>query len=241
LNVTGVLLRVPSEFYNDSFFCCYAFLTYFLPVITRRTGARMFVLCGFLSFLATGLIISAVHSRPLTRDRRKAIELALLPVALFIVLQACYFLDLMPPVPLALKDGGIYRSVKRIGDQYQVTYRRPARWKFWQKDEREFVYANGDTAYCFAAVFAPTALHEQIVHHWQRQTEDGDWVTSDVLRYSIVGGRDGGFRGYSFKRKLTPGRWRVEVQTVEGRLLGRIPFEVVLGSHPPEQLETAVR
>jgi hypothetical protein len=37
----------------------------------------------------------------------------------------------------------------------------------------------------------------------------------------------GGYRGYTFKRQVQPGRWRIEVRTEHGRLLGRIAFELV--------------
>jgi len=49
----------------------------------------------------------------------------------------------------------------------------------------------------------------------------------------VVGGRDNGYRGYTFKRHVQPGRWRVEVRTETGRLLGRIPFELVPAERPP--------
>jgi hypothetical protein len=69
------------------------------------------------------------------------------------------------------------------------------------------------------------------VHHWQVYNEKSDqWQTTDKRKYGIVGGRDGGYRGYSFKKNIRPGTWRVDVKTDDGLLLGRIGFEVVAGS-----------
>ena len=36
-----------------------------------------------------------------------------------------------------------------------------------------------------------------------------------------------------FKCHVQPGRWRIEVRTETGRLLGRIPFELVPAERPP--------
>jgi hypothetical protein len=147
----------------------------------------------------------------------------------------------MPPVPLALKDDGIYRSVRRAGENYEVRYSKPRWWQFWKNDDSSYAYTPGDTVYCFAAIFAPTALREQIVHYWQQKNANGQWLTTDKIGYPIVGGRDGGWRGYTFKRNITTGDWRIEVKTAEGRLLGRIPLEVTHAKERPQQFKIGYR
>jgi hypothetical protein len=219
------------------FFCCYAFLTFFLPVMTRVMSAAMFLSSGFLSFIITSIIVAVIYHGGIRRARRELVDMAWPPVVIFVILAILYFENWMPPVPLALKQGGIYRSVKRVGENYELRYRRPRWWQFWKDDERDFAYSPGDTVYCFAAVFAPTALKERIVHHWQRYEEKGKWVTTDKSGYPIVGGRDGGYRGYTFKKNIVAGKWRVEVKTVKGRLLGRIPLEVIAAEERPREFK----
>jgi len=51
-------------------------------------------------------------------------------------------------------------------------------------------------------------------------------VRPDILGYTVTGGRGGGFRGYTFEELIPPGRWRVNVKTPEGLLLGQINFRV---------------
>jgi hypothetical protein len=217
------------------YFCSFAFLTFFLPVLFHVMGDGMFLLSGLLSFIPTALVVLGVYRRRWADQRAKMVRLAQLPGGILMALVLMYFLNWIPPVPLALKDGGIYRSVKRVGDKYEVQYQEPPWWQRWRDDERRFQFSPGDTVYCFAAIFAPTALKEKVVHQWQQESADGRWINRDRLGYPIVGGRDGGYRGYTLKRKLSPGHWRVEVQTAEGRLLGRIPFEIIpaQGSQPP--------
>lgn len=52
-------------------------------------------------------------------------------------------------------------------------------------------------------------------------------MTTDRRGYTVTGRRDSGYRGYTYQQSITPGRWRVNVQTPEGLLLGRIRFRVV--------------
>jgi hypothetical protein len=58
---------------------------------------------------------------------------------------------------------------------------------------------------------------------------------------TIAGGREAGYRGYTTKSKLDPGEWRVDVETKDGRVIGRIGFHVEEGSGEPVQLETIER
>ncbi|OPX31632.1 hypothetical protein B1H10_08545 [candidate division KSB1 bacterium 4484_188] len=46
------------------------------------------------------------------------------------------------------------------------------------------------------------------------------------MGYQISGGRKGGYRGYTYKTHVTPGKWRVEIVTEDERILGRIGFEI---------------
>jgi hypothetical protein len=223
------------------YFCCFAFLTFFLPVVTHVMRSAMFIAGGLLSLIPPGIVSALI-----CRGRSRLVSLEWLgtmgmPVVIFFAVVFFYFQNWIPPVPLALKEGGIYRSVKRLGDQYEAQYREPSWYQFWRSDDREFIYAQGDVVYCYAAVFAPTALKERIIHHWQRRTADGEWVTTDTMNYSIVGGRDGGYRGFTFKKGITLGRWRVEVKTAEGRLLGRVPFEVISSESAPARIKTTYR
>ena len=42
----------------------------------------------------------------------------------------------------------------------------------------------------------------------------------------IIGGREEGFRGYGFKASYQPGNWKVQIETNDGREIGRIYFEL---------------
>jgi hypothetical protein len=139
-----------------------------------------------------------------------------------------YFKNWIPPVPLSMKYGAVYHHVKKHGDKYQLKFEKP-RWYHWfKKSDRKYHYAVGDTVFCFVSIFAPTQLTKDCYHHWQQYfPKPGKWLPTDALGYKITGGRDGGYRGYTFKRNVSPGDWRVEVKTQDDAILGRIKFSII--------------
>ena len=220
------------------FFCCFAFLTFFLPVLTHVMSDMMFLSCGALSFLITSVIVAIIYHGGIREARRELVGMAWPPAIIFLSLVLFYFMNWMPPVPLALKDGKIYRSVKKAGDNYEVRYSKPRVWQFWKTDDRNFAYVPGDTVYCYTAVFSPVGLKESIVQHWQKENPAGDWETIGQPHSNLIRrpGREGGWRSFSYKKNITPGDWRVEVKTAKGRLLGRISLEITAVDKRPTEM-----
>jgi hypothetical protein len=76
-------------------------------------------------------------------------------------------------------------------------------------------------------VFAPVRLETTIYHHWySRPDKSGAFSAVDRIPIRIQGGREGGYRAYTFKQGLIVGDWRVDVETEDGRVLGRVHFTV---------------
>jgi len=77
----------------------------------------------------------------------------------------------------------------------------------------------------YTAIYAPESLRETIVHVWRL-----NGAIQEVVRLSPVeGGRREGFRTYSRKSNFPAnpaGRWRVDVMTSSGQLIGRLRFRV---------------
>jgi len=65
-----------------------------------------------------------------------------------------------------------------------------------------------------------------------------DYVTTDRIGFPISGGRDDGYRGFTVKQRVTPGDWRVDVETDDGRILGRVSFRVEPAPDTPPALRT---
>ena len=76
-------------------------------------------------------------------------------------------------------------------------------------------------------MFAPVALQTTVYHHWYfRPTPRKPFTHADRIPLKISGGREGGYRAYTFKQRLDPGDWRVDVEVEDGRVIGRVSVTV---------------
>ncbi len=210
------------------FLAWFSFLTFFLPVIIKTMNDWVFLAGGVLSLaIIVGMIFLLYYASAL-KSREQRQRLLLVVGITFGIMNLFYWMNWIPPVPLSLKHGGIYHRVERTEGKYRLMFEKPRWYQFLKNYDETFHYMPGDTVFCFTAVFAPSALHTQIYHHWQKYDADaGAWVSVERLSYPITGGRDSGYRGYTFKRNMTAGDWRVEVRTANERLLSAIKFTVV--------------
>jgi hypothetical protein len=62
-------------------------------------------------------------------------------------------------------------------------------------------------------VFAPEGLKTRLYHLWQYYDQTKGWQTKSRVGFTLSGGREGGFRGYTFMQNLQAGEWRVKVVT----------------------------
>ncbi len=196
--------------------------------VLHSIGVVEFLISGAASLVFIGLFLFAVYTVVLRGRLRKRhlFEVALNVFGVYCAFNILYFLNIIPPVPLGLKDIGIYHSVEKVTDGYSLTYEAPAWFAFWRATAPVYHLNNTSSAHCFSSVFAPTGLATPVVHSWEYfDAKKNDWVTSARITFSISGGRDGGYRGYS-KKTLTPGKWRCDVETESGALIGRAAFTV---------------
>ncbi|HSE04014.1 MAG TPA: DUF5924 family protein [Methylomirabilota bacterium] len=78
----------------------------------------------------------------------------------------------------------------------------------------------------YTAVYAPAGVRQPIAHVWWR---DRERLARVALPTPVMGGRRQGFRTYSRYTDLKPpvaGRYRVDVVTASGQLIGRLRFTV---------------
>ncbi len=142
-----------------------------------------------------------------------------------------YFSHVIPPVPLSLKHIGVYHTLERVGGVYAVSYEKPAWYVFWRDTDATFTLPLSEgRAYCFSAIFAPGGLSTPVVHQWEKYDPiSGQWQQQSKYSFPINGGRDQGYRGWTAKT-LSAGKWRCDVETENGQLIGRLSFEAVEAS-----------
>lgn len=220
-------------------FGAFSFFAFFVPVMAGAVARWTFGVALGLSALLVGAVLLAIAGIPPAPPRQDLARGAMAGYGLLALLVLLHVANWIPPVPLALRSGGIYHDVCREGSVYHLTYARSPWYRWNRQSENPFRLRPGDRAYCFASVFAPTEMRTAVYHRWQRYDErQGSWQDADRIGYTVTGGRQGGYRGYTYKQSVAPGRWRVDVETEAGQLLGRLRFAVVAAGDAPLVMDT---
>lgn len=209
------------------FFVLYSYMIFFVPVVVGAMGVGVFLLSGIISIGLISLLLYGFSYLMPTAKHHLRDNLALSIGGIFLVMNVLYFLNILPPLPLSLKEAGVYHDVTRVADGYRVQGEDQPWYAFFAL--RKTIHVTiGSPLFFYSAVFAPTKFSEtQIVHHWQYFDEKNSaWVTRSRIQFGISGGRDGGYRGYSVKTNVEPGLWRVRVETTRGQVLGQKSFRI---------------
>ncbi len=214
------------------YFSLYAFAIFVLPLYAERIGTEIFLGSTALALAAFALyvLVLAWVGRRRLLDALSGILAAVALITAAIV--GAYLAGLLPPIPLALKSGGIYHEIAREGPAYVVSGEPARAW--WDPRPQEVHHLPGTPLYAYSAVFAPGGFTTSVVHLWQRYDEtSGSWVTESTVAFALSGGRSGGYRGYSLKGDPAPGKWRVLVQTLNGQTIGEFRFDLQNASAMP--------
>jgi len=210
-------------------FIGFIFFASMIPVFTRQMNTTLFYISGFIALTSSiGLGLGIYFTSPSTREETHLGKLIATIVGVFIVLNTFYHFRLIPPVPLALNEGIAAHDIKVSGGNYLVSYETDAWYIFWRKHRLKYVHRPDEKVYVFASIFAPTDLKKSIYHKWTVYDEQSQtWLMVDKIGYTINGGRDNGFRGYTVKSNVRPGKWKVEVITDDELVIGIIDFEII--------------
>lgn len=204
--------------------------------IFHSIGTLVFMASGVISLGIIAVFLWLVYRLVLRGRQRESqtYEVSFLIGVVFVFFNGLYFMGIIPPVPLVLRDVGMYHSLVKQGTAYTASYEAGPVWKFWRTTSTTFTQTPSSRTYCFSAIFAPTDLQAPIRHRWEHYNTDlGKWVTDSEVDLPISGGRDGGYRTYSNRDNLTPGKWRCSVETESGALIGRFTFYVVESQQAP--------
>ena len=218
------------------FLSYYAFAIYLMPILFHEISTSVFIVSGLVSLAAIagfiGLLRKFSHERFVGRAKWITRGAVLL---IFASVNALYFANLIPPLPLSLKDSGIYHSlVVNAPGSYTAQSEPSGNWlsSFFNPNETVHIQPSAPL-YAYTAVFSPTSLNTQIVHEWQYyNATTSAWVTRERVTLSVTGGADGGYRTFSLLPNLSTGPWRVNVETPRGQIIGQMNFTVVVTSTP---------
>lgn len=205
-----------------------------LPILAGSISPAVFLLAlifGGIVFVLHGLMLRVVAKEAFQKSRRAVRAGALAALGLLALL---YFTNIIPPIPLSMKQAAFYHRVERAGSVYVATDEERSLFRrFFDISGTTLRLAPGEDAFLYTAVFAPARLGTNVTHHWERFDEaSGKWVSGNVVEFPILGGRLAGYRAFSFTEDPVPGKWRVSVGTARGQTIGRAYLSVIRVASP---------
>lgn len=217
------------------FTAIFSFFIFFLPVLTKSMGALIFILSGIASLLFIWTFIFIVYYLTPERYIKSHKILIIVIFGIYTLINILYFKNIIPPIPLSLKEGDVYHSVMRTADgNYRATGEEDSWCEKFGFSQKLHLRA-GEPAYVFSSVFAPTDLSIDLTHDWQYFDEEkNEWISASKISFPVKGGRSEGYRGFSKKENVFPGKWRVDIETDRGQVIGRVRFDIEIDNFEPE-------
>lgn len=213
----------------------FSFFIYYMPVILHEMNDMVFIYSGLASLAVVFILIRLLELISFKRVNQWRWKIAGGVLTFYFLINIFYFTNIIPPVPLVMKDGGVYHNFSVNSEGDYVVYHEPiTQWQSLLDEYPVYHRVNGESVYVVTSVYASSELGTEIIHDWQYYDEvSKKWISASRIIVPIVGGREGGYRFYSLKQNLNAGKWRVDVLTLRGQNISRIKFEIVDATSTP--------
>ena len=216
--------------------CFLSFAAYLLPVLIGSIGPAMFLASMLVGSVPLAVAAWRVPPEKFALARRQI----LVPLGCVVIgFLTFYLFRLIPPVPLSIPFIGIYHNVERTEAGYRLSHERRS-WRVWHNGDQNFFAQPGDRVYVYFRIFSPARFADHVQMRWLWKDPARGWTSQDTIPIRIVGGREQGFRGYGVKSHYHPGQWKVQVETTDGREIGRIYFDLAAAPQSPRTLQTEI-
>ncbi len=227
------------------FFSIFLFAIFFIPVLVHDISPATFVGSGIASLLIIWLFLKLLKFTGHESLGQKKFLLFGAIMFIFGSVNVLYFFNFIPPLPLALHDAGVYHSITRTADGNYSVVKETETWtdKVGQYFGNFQAYHNesGKPVYVYSSVFSPTDFAITVIHEWQKYDEaEKKWNSVSLVTLPTKGGRVGGYRTYSARTNVSPGKWRVTIKIPSGQVLGQLTFSVIATDTPPP-VETEIK
>ncbi|NCO04671.1 MAG: DUF2914 domain-containing protein [Candidatus Magasanikbacteria bacterium] len=196
-----------------------------LPVFFNTIATWVFMSAGLGALVATaGYYYALKAALPAVKEKKN--KILFFVSLIYVLFNILYLTNVIPPVPLAIRESGIYHNITKEDQGYLVTREKQS---IWQKiiPGTTIHIEKGKPVYAYMAIFAPQETSTQIIHEWQYfNPHTKKWEIRSKLPFTISGGRKEGFRGYSFKTQTAEGKWRIVTKLSNGQILGNTTFSL---------------
>ncbi len=209
-------------------FNCILLMNFALPHWIGSVNTRWFYLSTVAGIALTHLIYHFAPGRP-----GRIVFVWLIGLGLMGALK----LDMIAPVPLVKRDIMVGHPVT-TRQAYALAVEPPSFWQFWRPYDSTVHIAPGEKLFAVTSVFAPQGISAPLEHRWEMKNPQGQWQTISRARFQAQGGRELGFRGYSWTLSPKAGEWRLVLATQSGQTIAQEYFSVVNEAFDPGLLQT---
>jgi hypothetical protein len=211
--------------------CLFSFFSIIFPLIFGFIGIVPF-LFSVVATLGALLLQLKILRRAIT-DTKILVHALFTPVVSVVgVFALFYFLGLIPPVPLSAREQGVYHAVEKRDGKFILSTEK-TKTSFLPTWKNTFIARPGDKIYFYSQIYSPARISDEVVVHWYKEDARGNWATQDKVPVTIKGGREEGFRVYTYKSNFEPGKWKIEMETSTGVEISRLYFDVVAREEDP--------
>ena len=215
----------------------FAFLIFALPVIFKNISSAVFLLSGILSLVFITLFGRLLFFVVKNVNEKERLHASIAIWSSFALINIMYVFGFIPPLPLYVKDTGVYHNFERVGESY-VGFEEKRSLEDILSFKKVFTpLQTSDIPYVFTSVYSPLNLNTKIIHDWQYKDSEEGWISKAKIETTLVGGREAGYRIYSFYTTPLPGHWRVDTKTGAGKVLGRIRFDIAESGSVPQLIK----
>lgn len=248
-----VILLVANEFLAERYLgralswalfaaCGTMYFNFLIPHIVHSIQPVWF----YLSCLISLVLIYAIQRFAVTRQRqpmlpgaekkryRKDLRQLYPALSVVLLLVVLYQLQLIPPVPLVLKESYICKNFRNDDGVYRCQIEKQSGWRFLGLSRDVIHSQEGEKIYSLSAIFAPTRIAVDLEQRWWLRDEGShSWLSRGVINLPMIGGRKEGWRTYSYVHAgAQPGYWRVETALQGGAVLAVHYFRTIDQSEP---------
>ena len=213
--------------------CLFSYLSILFPLALGFIGWTPFILAS-VSTLAL-FFLQFKFLKKYIQDGVLLFRATLVPsISVLLVFVFFYFMGWIPPVPLSVKEQGIYHFIEKKEGSWLLSSERED-WKFWQRGDQNFAAVPGDKIYFYAQIYSPARFADEVYVVFSHLDAKGNWRSADRIPFKIFGGRKEGFRGFAVKSNYETGEWRVQVMTATHQEVSRLYFDVKTVASNPER------
>ena len=215
--------------------CGVMYLNFLIPHLFHSVLAIWFYLSCFLSLVVVYIIrrFASAEQRFLHLPKgkklffRSDLKDMSYPFLVVVVLVVLYNQQLIPPVPLVLKSSHVCLNLQKVEGDYQCQVEKQPFYRRFGFGEYTLHYSGAEKVYNLSSVFAPVGVKVDLEQRWFQEDKAGAWQKRGVVPVPMIGGRDNGWRVYSYiKQTVSPGRWKVETALQDGAVLAKNYFSL---------------